>query len=122
VVETAAQEPWELERAGWKALAAGGEAATRFYDAVLAGEVVFVFPGGMRIDDRDAVLASMGGAPWDAYELTDERIVVLGPESQVVTYVANGRRGTVEYRALVTSAYANVAGRWRLVLHQQTPF
>jgi hypothetical protein len=121
-VEHSERGPWELERAGWAALAAGGEVATEFYDAVLAAEVVFVFPGGMRVDDRTAILTSMGGPPWDAYELIDERVVALSPDAQLVTYRANGRRGAHEYRALITSAYANVGGRWRLVLHQQTPF
>jgi hypothetical protein len=121
-VETATPGPWDCERAGWAALAAGGEAATVFYDAVLGAEVAFVFPGGGRLDDRDAILASMGGPPWDAYELTDERVVVLSADAQLVTYRASACRGTDEYRALITSVYSNVAGRWRLVLHQQTPF
>jgi hypothetical protein len=39
-----------------------------------------------------------------------------------VTYRASATRaGEPPYRALMSSVYVRVDGRWRLALHQQTP-
>ncbi len=111
----------QLERAGWDALSTGGDAAATFYDDVLAQDVVMVFPGGIVLDDRDEIIDSMKGAPWDHFELSDERVDRLGPGCAVVVYRASARRADSEYRAVVNSTYVLEGGVWRLALHQQTP-
>jgi hypothetical protein len=114
-------ELWELERAGWAALSTDGEVASRFYDEVLADEPVFVLPGGLVLDDRDVIIGSMGGAPWDDHTLSDERTVPLGSGTAAVIYRAEAARGGQGYEALVTSTYVRDGGPWRLAVHQQTP-
>ena len=37
-----------------------------------------LFPGGMVIEGRDAVLESMSGPPWAWFRLADERARLLG--------------------------------------------
>jgi hypothetical protein len=81
-------EVLELERAGWAALSTGGEAAVRFYREVLSEEPRFVLPGGLLLDDRDAIIRSMGGPPWDHHALHDERVVPLGAGAVAVIYRA----------------------------------
>ena len=111
-----------IEERGWEALATSAEAATAFYGEVLDDEVAMRFPGGMAIDDRDAVLASMGGDPWSSYELSD--VVVLTPtaDTGIVTYRSTSQRGDADpYTALITSVYVRRGAGWRLVLHQHTP-
>lgn len=110
----------ELEHRAWDALATEG-AARDFYADVLAPDVLMLLPGGMVIDDRDAVVASMTGPPWDEFDLRDERVVELGPGSALVAYRARARRGDVDYDALFSSTYVKLDGRWRLAVHQQTP-
>lgn len=111
----------ELERRGWEALSSGGEAAVAFYDEVLAPEVLMLLPGGLRITDRAEALRSMGGAPWDSYALSDERVAELTGTCAVVSYRAAARRGDVDYEALVSSTYVLDGAAWRLAVHQQTP-
>jgi hypothetical protein len=111
----------ELERAGWRALATGGDAAADFYEAVLADPMLMLLPGGMELDDRSAAVEAMRGPPWDHYELGPVRTLALGADAVAVTYRATARRGDVEYDALFNSTYVRVDGRWRLALHQQTP-
>ncbi len=111
----------ELERAGWEALSAGADAAEGFYEDVLAPEVLMLLPGGMVLDNREQVIASMRGAPWDGFQLSDERVLRLGRDGAVVAYRASATRGGQEYEALFNSTYVLVEGRWRLGLHQQTP-
>jgi hypothetical protein len=53
-----------LERAGFEALSAGGDATASFYQDVLASKVLMLLPGGLRLDDREEVIDSMRGAPW----------------------------------------------------------
>lgn len=118
--EPIAMELIALERRGWEALATEG-AATAFFDEVLADEVLFVLPGDLVLDDRDAVLQSMSGPPWSSFELSDERVVMLAPNAALVTYRASAERDGATYRALLASAYRREDGRWRLVAHQQTP-
>ncbi len=110
-----------LERAGWEALSAGGDAAASFYQDVLASKVLMLLPGGLRLDDREEVINSMRGAPWDSFDLSDEQVLRLGREGAVLVYRASARRGGQEYQALVNSTYVLEDGRWRLALHQQTP-
>jgi hypothetical protein len=111
----------ELEHQAWKALTTGGAAATAFYERVLADDVLMLLPGGLVLDDRDSVIASMGGDPWSSFSLSDERVVELSGDSAVVAYRASARRGAVEYRALFNSTYVHEPDGWRLKLHQQTP-
>ena len=111
----------ELEQGGWRALSTSGEAAAAFYADVLASDVLMLFPGGSVIDDRDEVIASMGGPPWNAYELADQRVVPLGDDSAVVAYRASARRDGTSYEALVASTYVRQGGAWKLAVHQQTP-
>lgn len=111
----------DLERDAWTALSTSGDAATAFYGDVLADEVLMLLPGGLVIDDRAQVIDSMGGAPWESFELSDERVVPLTDDSAVVAYRATAVRQGHEYTALFASTYIRADGVWRLVLHQQTP-
>ncbi len=111
----------DLESEGWHALSAGGAAAAEFYGRVLDDTVVMLLPGGMRLDDRDAILESMSGAPWTSFALEDPQVLALGADSAVVAYGVVAVRDGAEYSALVSSAYARRDGGWRLVFHQQTP-
>lgn len=115
-------EPIDLERQGWRALATDGATARRFYDEVLGDRPVMLFPGGLRLDDRDTILDSLGGRPWSSFELADEQVTRPADGVAVVSYRASARRGDdPAYDALIASVYVEVDGRWRLVLHQHTP-
>ena len=110
----------ELERAAWEALSTEG-AAGPFYEKALARDVLVLLPGGMVIDDRQQVVDSMRGAPWDRYEISDERVLELTPDSAVVAYRVEAERGDTHYRALLNSTFVREDGEWRMALHQQTP-
>jgi hypothetical protein len=110
----------ELERRGWKALSTPG-AAGGFYGRVLADDVRFLLPGGVLVDDRQAIVESMAGPPWSSYELSSERVHHLGDGSRAVTYRGAAIRDGVGYEALFSSTYVATPDGWRLVLHQQTP-
>lgn len=111
----------ELEREAWRALATGGVAAATHYGSVLARDVLMLLPGGLVVDDRQQVIDSMQGAPWDAFELTDERVLQLDERAAVVAYRAKARRGDHDYEALFNSTYVRENDAWKLALHQQTP-
>ena len=91
------------------------------YETVLAHDVLMLLPGGLVIDDRQQVIDSMQGAPFDDFELADERVLELDERTAIVVYRANASRGDVEYEALFNSTYVRENGEWRLALHQQTP-
>ncbi len=118
---TTTDELLDLERAAWEALSSSGDAATAFYDRVLAADVLMLLPGGMVIDDRDAVIESMVGPPWSSYELSEERVIGLTAASGVVAYRGRAVRDDSEYSALFASTYVQENGQWRLAVHQQTP-
>lgn len=109
------------ERELWAALATDPRTARAAYDRLLADEVLMLLPGGLVIDDRDEVLDATG-EPWDAYGLSDERVIDLGPGAAVVAYRATGIRGGTSYRALFSSTWIRDGDGWRLAVHQQTPF
>jgi uncharacterized protein (TIGR02246 family) len=108
----------DLERRGWEALS-GPDGAT-FYADLMADAGLMVFPG-LTLDKGATIRAIAGARPWSWFRLEDVR-VIAGGDTAVVTYGATSQReGEDEYRARMSSVYARVDGRWRLVLHQQSP-
>jgi hypothetical protein len=111
-----------LETEGWQALSSDGSAAHEFYDRVLDDDPIMLLPGGLVLDQRSHVLASMSGAPWKSFELEDLDARIVNDDVGIVTYRAIAeRRGRGEYVALMASVYVRRADGWKLVLHQQTP-
>ena len=113
--------PEELERQGWQALSTGPEQATAFYREVLDDEVRMLFPGGLMLTDREQVIESMGGPPWDSHELSEVSVVQPHPDVAVITYRVAAERGGAAYSALAASLYVRRDSRWRMVSHQHTP-
>lgn len=108
----------DLERRGWEALS-GPDGAT-FYADLMADAALMVSPG-LTLDKRATIRAIAGERPWSSFRLEDVRVVEVG-DTAVVTYSATSQReGEDEYRARMSSVYARVDGRWRLVLHQRSP-
>jgi hypothetical protein len=118
---TRARTPELLERDGWQALSTSADVARGFYDAVLAEDVLMLLPGGLVLDDREQVLATMSGPPWTHHELHDVRALGLSDDCVVVTYRVHAEREGAPYDALMSSTYVRRDGAWRLALHQQTP-
>jgi hypothetical protein len=116
-----ADEVLDIEHAGWQALAMAG-AAPAFYDQVLDDEIVFLLPGGLRVDNRVDVIDSLSGAPWDWYRIDDAHVLALGDGVACVHYRAAAQRGDEPvYEALMASTYVRRPDGWRLAVHQQTP-
>jgi len=111
-----------LERRRWWALSTEGGAARGFYGALLRQDAVMLLPGGLRLEGRDAILASLDPPPWDWSRVVGVRVVELGREAAVVMYrvVAARAAGDDAYEALVSTTYVRDDG-WKLVVHQQTP-
>ena len=117
-----ANELIELEERGWRALASDPRTASEFYEQILDDTVVMLLPGGMRLTDRAAIVASMGGQPWASYRLEEPRVHRLTDAAAVVTYgVVAQRDGSPPYSALMTSTYVRRDDGWKLAVHQQTP-
>ena len=112
----------ELETAGWHALSTGPEEATAFYSEVLSSQPVVMLTNGLRITDRQQIVDSMGGPPWTAFEIIEPREDYLGPDVGVLTYKVRADRDGTPYTALLSSVYARESGKWKLALHQHTPF
>ncbi|MEU4245693.1 nuclear transport factor 2 family protein [Actinoplanes sp. NPDC026619] len=111
-----------LEQRGWRALASDPATAEAFYRQVLDDAVVMVLPGGMVLDEREAILQSMAGAPWTSFELSDWRVMHPTQDTAVITYRADARRAANDpYSALISSFYVRRRDGWKLAFHQQTP-
>ena len=81
-----------------------------------------VFPGGMIIEGKKAILESMGAQPWKSFQLKEPRMLSLSEDAAVTVYKATAQReGNAPYVALISSAYTRSEGQWKLALHQQTP-
>jgi hypothetical protein len=119
---TVADDLEDLELDGWEAMSADADEAHIFYDEVLDTDPVMVLPGGLVLDNRRDVLASLSGAPWSSFETEDLKVHVLTDDAAAVTYrVVAERGGRGEYVALVSSVYVRRAAGWRLALQQRTP-
>jgi ketosteroid isomerase-like protein len=91
------------------------------YRAHLTDDAVVVVPGAAitREQTAHAIDATPG---WDDFEITDDRLIELTPDSALITYRWRSSRGDETYEALMTSVYVKQpGGEWKLALHQQTP-
>jgi ketosteroid isomerase-like protein len=91
------------------------------YRQHLTDDAVVVVPGAA-ITKEQCAYAIDATPAWDEFELTDERVVELTPDSALLTYRWSSRRGDETYDALMSSVYVKQSdGSWKLALHQQTP-
>ena len=100
-----------------QALAATKERDQDFYRGYLADDAIAVLPAG--VFDKAAVVAALGAprVPFQSSAIEDTRVMVLGPDTGIVTY-----RATLgDQVVFVTTVYALRDGVWQGVLYQQTP-
>ena len=87
----------------------------------LTDDAIVVVPGAA-ITREQTALAIDATPGWDEFEITDDRVVELTPDSALLTYRWSSRRGDETYDALMSSVYVKQSdGSWKLALHQQTP-
>jgi hypothetical protein len=108
----------ELETGFWSSAGDGD-----FYREHMAAHGICVLPVGM-MDKDETVAAIEQSEPWTEFELSDVKILDLGDDEAALCYRADAARngGSHGYRALISSVYTKLSGRWKLTLHQQTPF
>lgn len=117
------EELFQLEEQGWQALSSDRDEAVQFYENLLISDAVMVFPGGLMIRGKTTILDSIREAePWLTYQLEDVQILDLSADICGVIYRANAQRSVnVEYKALMSSFYIRVDGRWKMAFHQHSP-
>ena len=109
----------EVEELGWQALSSPDPVT--FCEGWLADDAL-VIVSGMVIDRATFLQALAHEQPWASHQIMTQRTVQLGDDSAALVYRVTARRdGQPEFNGLLTSIYAKRAGRWQLVLHQQTP-
>jgi len=112
----------ELERQGWQALSSERSAAVDFYMTLLTDDAMMVFPGGMVLKGKEAVLDSLALQPWKSFEIADEQVVSLSDGVTTLVYKVTAQRAESDpYTALISSTYVQRNGTWKLAFHQQTP-
>lgn len=112
----------EREQQVWQVLSTSRDAAVEHLADTLASEAVMVFPGGMRLSGRDAILDAIDAQPWSAFELSGVQQIPLSDDARALIYQVHAHRGGEDpYRALISSVWIHEAGDWKLALHQQTP-
>ena len=90
-----------------------------FYRGYLSDDAIAVVPAGTF--SKDQIVAAMGAGTFQSSAIDDERVIPLGPDAGVVTYVATFGEGEQARRVFVATVYRRLAGVWRGVLYQQTP-
>jgi hypothetical protein len=116
------QELIRLEEQGWQALIEKGYAGRTFYSSILREEAVMLFPGGLLLQGKQAILETIGPQPWQSFQMEGVQTISLSENTGVVLYkVTAQHNGPEPYVALISSTYARSDGTWQMVLHQQTP-
>lgn len=112
----------ELEEKGWQSLSSAEDTARNFYRSLLANDALMLFPGGMRLEGKEKILDVIGAAPWKSFQTEELQAIALSDKAGAIVYrVTAQREGGDPYVALISSTYALHEGKWKLVLHQQTP-
>ncbi|KAL2412537.1 hypothetical protein ABEF91_000543 [Exophiala dermatitidis] len=123
-----------LEDQTWKALKHSGTALLPF----LSHDCIMLFPMGMKVSAKTSpnledVMRSEAFIPWKRYRLNDVEVTPLGTEAAIISYRVVATRQHVtedddeeqdEFRALISSTWRKdpEAGKWLMVVHQQTPY
>ena len=84
----------------------------------------YVVQGDIPLVTKTQVVSAMEQAsPWSTFTIDNVRFVDVGDDVTALVYTADAARDGRDgrYRAAISSVYVNRGGRWRLVLHQQTP-
>jgi hypothetical protein len=116
------KELLEIETQGWRALSSEMEVAREFYACTLSEDAVMLFPGGMVLEGKEQILASLGAQPWKTFQIKDARVVRVSEGAAILFYrVTAQREKGIEYSALISSAYQKTDGGWLLWFHQHTP-
>jgi Domain of unknown function (DUF4440) len=116
------EELIKLEEQGWQALSTEGDAAKKFYSAILRDDAVMLFPGDLLIVGKQKILESFSAQPWKSFQIEELQVIPLSENAAVLVYrVTAQRAGKDPYVALMSSTYAISDGTWKLVVHQQTP-
>jgi hypothetical protein len=111
-----------LETQGWRALSSSADAGVEFYSQILRNDALMLFPGGMLVNGKEAILHSFGAQPWRSFQIEDARLLELTEASVALVYrVTAEREGQDPYIALVSSTYVRTGQNWKLAVHQQTP-
>ncbi len=115
------EELLALEWRTWAALTSEQDAQA-YYDGILSHDMMLVLPG-MVLERAEALESWLNSVPWHDFEIEEPRAMYLGKGAALLTYRATARRAedVPSYRALCTSVYRRVDGRWRLAFQQQTP-
>jgi hypothetical protein len=107
----------ELETGFWHSAGDGD-----FYREHMAAHGLCVLPVGMM--DKDKTVAAIEQSePWVDIELSDMKTIDLGDDEVALCYRADASRDgrSNRYKAMISSVYTRLSGRWKLTLHQQTP-
>jgi hypothetical protein len=109
----------ELEERGWQALSSPEPVS--FCEEWLANDALMIVPG--MVVDRETFLEAVAHEqPWASHRIDEPRVVQLTDDSAALLYRVTAQRASQpEFAGLLASVYVKRAGRWQLVLHQQTP-
>lgn len=112
----------DLETRGWRALSGDPGQGAAFYQSVLHDDCVMVFPGGLVIEGKQAILDSMDAPPWESFAMQEPRLLDISAEVKTLAYRATAQReGQPPYQAMISSTYVLDQEGWKLVHHQHTP-
>lgn len=116
------KELLDLETQGWRALSSEVEVARKFYARLLSEDAVMLFPGGIVVEGKEQILASLGAKPWKTFQIKEPRVVRASGGAGILFYrVTAQREKGIVYSALISSAYRETDGVWLLWFHQHTP-
>lgn len=105
-----------------QALEATKQADATFYTHYLDDSAIAIVPFG--IFNKNAIVQQMGSSnsQFKSSRIEDTRVIVLTPESGIVTYKATyTKEGGMSSVVFVTTVYAKINGVWKGVFYQQTP-
>lgn len=105
-----------------KAIVATKNADTDFYEDYLADNAVAIVPMG--VFNKKAIVNQIGAvnSQFKSSRVEDTKVIVLTPESGIVTYKATFKQdNNSEFELFVTTVYAKINEEWKGVFYQQTP-
>jgi hypothetical protein len=116
------EELLKLERRFWETPA---DRLVELYREALTNEALLVLPDPTGLINKAQCIEifESAGDTWSDYEIDDPRVVELGEDSALITYLAvAARESDVQpYRARISSVYVRNGEHWLLAFHQQTP-
>lgn len=110
----------QLEKGFWDAAGTDG----LFYDQHMSEKSTMILPfAAGRMNKEETLTTVRQAGKWSGYAFDNPELIEINDVCVILTYTTSANRDKgVKYTAHISSVYTQENDKWKILVHQQTPF